>query len=257
MLNDLYAPYGYDDIVGMTADLLVLTDPAAATAARRAEARTALARRAATAATRQARRGYDFPYDNSLETFLGVDCTDAYHPKDAGSWPALAAKQDARAPYFGRIWAWATAPCARGTWTVRDSDAYPGPFDRRTSAPVLVVGNYWDPATNYRGAVASAALLPNSRLLSSDNWGHTAYGTSACATGAIEAYLIDGTLPAEGKVCVGDVQPFAEPAAGAAGTRVTATKDDLARRAAPARGEPKRLPPVVAPLPAVGTLTVR
>ncbi|MGY3517536.1 alpha/beta hydrolase [Micromonospora sp. PTRAS2] len=257
MLNGLYSPYGYSDIVGITADLLVLTEPATATAARRAEARTALAHRAATAATQQARRGYDFPYNNSLETFLGVDCTDAYHPKDAGSWPALAAKEDARAPYFGRLWAWATSPCARNTWTVRDDDAYTGSFDKRTSAPVLVVGNYWDPATNYQGAVTSAALLPNSRLLSSDNWGHTAYGTSACATGAIEAYLIKGTLPAKGKVCVGDVQPFAEPAAGAAGDRVAATKDDLARRVAPARGEPKRLPPVVAPLPAVGTLTVR
>ena len=29
-------------------------------------------------------------------------------------------------------------------------------------------------------AVSTAALLPESRLLSSDSWGHTAYGTSAC-----------------------------------------------------------------------------
>ncbi|RGC70894.1 Carboxylesterase A precursor [Micromonospora sp. MW-13] len=255
-LNALYAPYGYDDIVGMTADLLVLTDPAAGTAARRAEARTAIARRAATA-RQQVRRGYDFPYNNGLETFLGVDCTDAYHPKDAGAWPALAAKEDKRAPYFGRLWAWGTAPCARDTWTVRDTDAYTGPFTRRTSAPVLVVGNYWDPATNYQGAVGSAALLPNSRLLSSDSWGHTAYGTSACATGAVDAYLIRGTLPAKGKVCVGDVQPFVEQPAEAAAERAPASKSALARQGAPARGEPKRLPPVVAPLPGIGSLTVR
>ncbi|WP_229400865.1 alpha/beta hydrolase [Micromonospora okii] len=255
-LSALYGPAGYADVVAITAELLVLTDPASATVARRAEARAAVAKRAA-AARAQARRGYDFPYDNSMETFLGVDCTDAYHPADAADWPALAAEQDKRAPYFGRAWSWMTAPCARDTWTVRDSDAYTGPFNKRTSAPVLVVGNYWDPATNYQGAVGSAAVLPNSRLLSSDSWGHTAYGTSACATGAIDAYLIAGTLPAKGTVCVGDVQPFAEPAPGAAGERVTASKSDLARRAAPARGEPKRLPPVVAPLPAVGTLTVR
>ena len=47
------------------------------------------------------------------------------------------------------------------------------------SAPVLVVGNYWDPATRYEGAVRVSRLLPSSRLLSSDSWGHTAYGTSA------------------------------------------------------------------------------
>ncbi|MFI7517014.1 alpha/beta hydrolase [Micromonospora echinofusca] len=254
-LGALYGPTGYAEVVDLTAALLVLTDPAASPAARRPA--TADVTRQAAKAREQARR-YDFPYDNGLETFLGVDCTDAYHPKDAGSFPALAAKADRRDPYFGRLWTWATSPCARKTWTVRDSDAYTGPFNRRTAAPVLVVGNYWDPATNYRGAVSSARLLPNSRLLSSDSWGHTAYGTSACVTGAVDAYLLRGALPANGKVCVGDVQPFAElPAEPGATRRAEASKGALAAEGAPGRGEPKRLPPVVAPLPAVGTLTVR
>ncbi|PZF96720.1 alpha/beta hydrolase [Micromonospora deserti] len=253
-LGALYGPIGYQGVVGLTAELLVLTDPQSAPAAR-AEARTSVVRLAEQA--RQQRR-YDLPYDNGLETFLGVDCTDAYHPKDAASWPARAAKADQRDPYFGRLWTWITSPCARDTWTVRDSDAYTGPFNRRTSAPVLVVGNYWDPATNYQGAVSSARLLPNSRLLSSDSWGHTAYGTSACATGAIDAYLVRGTLPAKGTVCTGDVQPFAAlPDEPEATERVEASKSALAEEGAPRRGEPKRLPPVVAPLPAVGTLTVR
>ncbi|MGK5443762.1 alpha/beta hydrolase [Micromonospora sp. URMC 105] len=253
-LSSLYSPYGYSDIVAITEDLLVLTDPGSATAARLAQARKAVAKRAEQA--RQQRR-FDFPYYNGLEAFLGVDCTDAYHPADAGSWPALSAKEDKRAPYFGRAWAWGTAPCARNTWTVRDEDAYTGPFNRRTSAPVLVVGNYWDPATNYDAAVSSAKLLPNSRLLSSDSWGHTAYGTSACATGAVDAYLLKGTLPKKGTVCVGDVQPFVEEPKEPETTRAAAPKSALAAEGQPARGEPKRLPPVVAPLPAVGTLTVR
>ncbi|TDC31762.1 alpha/beta hydrolase [Micromonospora sp. 15K316] len=253
-MRALYDPSGYLQVVGLTAELLVLTDPAAAAPARD-RARTAVTR-LATEARQQVRR-YDFPYDNNLETFLGVDCTDANHPKDAASWPARAAQADRRDPYFGRVWAWITSSCARDTWTVRDEDAYTGPFDRRTSAPVLVVGNYWDPATNYRGAVSSAALLPNSRLLSSDSWGHTAYGTSACATGAIDEYLLHGTLPARGTLCVGDAQPFAEAAGGQTPDRVAASKSTLAEQGAPRRGEPKRLPPVVAPLPAVGTLTVR
>jgi hypothetical protein len=37
--------------------------------------------------------------------------------------------------------------CARSTWTAHDEDVYRGPFDRRTAAPVLVIGNLWDPAT--------------------------------------------------------------------------------------------------------------
>ncbi|MCM0676019.1 alpha/beta hydrolase [Micromonospora phytophila] len=254
-LGALYSPFGYQQVVGLTAELLVLTDPAAGTAARE-QARAGVNRLAAKA--REQARRYDFPYNNGLETFLGVDCTDAYHPKDAGSFPALGVKADQRDPYFGRLWTWGTAPCARNTWTVRDEDAYTGPFNRRTSAPVLMVGNYWDPATNYQGAVTSARLLPNSRLLSSDSWGHTAYGTSACVTGAIDAYLVRGALPAKGTVCVGDIQPFvALPDEPARSKRAAESKSDLAAEGAPARGEPKRLPPVVGPLPAVGTLTVR
>jgi pimeloyl-ACP methyl ester carboxylesterase len=249
-LGALYSPYGWQDVVGITEELLTLTDPAAG-AATRAAARTAVAQRAAKA---RQQRGYDFPYDNGLETFLSVDCTDAYHPRSADAWPALVAREDKRAPYFGRAWAWGTAPCARNTWTVRDEDAYTGPFNRRTVAPVLVVGNYWDPATNYQGAVSSAALLPNSRLLSSDSWGHTAYGTSACVTGAVDAYLVRGTLPAKGTRCVGDSQPFVEVPEVA---RAESSPSALARSGAPERGEPKRLPPVVAPLPVVGSLTVR
>ncbi|MFI9642885.1 alpha/beta hydrolase [Micromonospora sp. NPDC051925] len=251
-LSALYSPYGWEPIVDSTERLLTITDPQSASPARLAEARAALGRLAVQA--REQRR-FDFPYNNGLETFLGVDCTDAYHPEKLADWSALSAQEDKRAPYFGRLWAWATAPCARDAWTVRDTDAWTGPFDRRTAAPVLVVGNYWDPATNYQGAVTSAQLLPNSRLLSSDSWGHTAYGTSACATGAIDAYLLRGVLPAKGTVCVGDDQPFVETPEPA--ERAVASKSALTAAGLPARGERKRLPPVVAPLPAVGSLTVR
>ncbi|TCB98916.1 alpha/beta hydrolase [Micromonospora zingiberis] len=253
ILGGLYGPYGYVDVAYLTQDVLTLTDPAAAKATRE-RARVAVVQRAVKAG--ETRRAFDFPYENGLETFLGVDCTDANHPKDAGSWPARAAKADKRDPYFGRLWSWASAPCARDTWTVRDEDRFTGPFNRRTANPVLVVGNYWDPATNYNGAVASAKLLPNSRLLSSDNWGHTAYGTSACATDAIDAYLLRLTLPKKGKVCKGDIQPFDELPEFGAAVRADVSKSDLAAQGAPRRGAPKQLPPVVAPLP-IGTLTGR
>ena len=76
---------------------------------------------------------------------------------------------------------------------------------------MLIVGDYWDPATNYAGAVAASKLLPNSRLLTSNSWGHTAYGTSSCVTNAVDSYLIGKKVPAKGKVCHSDYRPFAEP----------------------------------------------
>ena len=94
-------------------------------------------------------------------------------------------------PYFGRLWLWNLAGCSSPKWKAKDEDAYRGTFTKRTSTPVLIVGNYWDPATSYAGAVSTSKRLPNSRLLSSSSWGHTAYGSSDCINGAIDSYLLD------------------------------------------------------------------
>lgn len=174
------------------------------------------AREAATQArTERLARAFDFPYDSSPEAFQSVLCTDGLNPRFASSWPSAAAAADKKAPGFGPLWTWASAPCASSTWTAVDEDAYRGTFDHVTANPVLVVGNYWDPATNYAGAVAAADLLPNSRLLSSNSWGHTAFLTSSCVDKAITTYLVTTKVPAEGKVCVGRSQPFRYPIDGA------------------------------------------
>ncbi len=199
--------------------------------------------------------GRDFTYTNSYEAYASVMCTDGLHPKKASSWPARAARADRRAPYFGRLWTWASAQCAGDSWTVRDEDAYRGPFTKRTSAPVLIVGSYHDPATAYVGAVQTARIMPNSRLLTSDNWGHTAYGTSPCVTQRMDNYLLYRALPAKGTVCRITERPFSYPleSYGAASVddtaKVTGTKEEIAARGLPAPGAPKQLPPVAAVLP--------
>ncbi len=245
LLGDLYAPDGWrwvDADLTLVASLLAAAgDPAGAAhqdaSARLVERYRALQESEQAAAEQSAAResalGLGFPYPNGLDAFQSVLCTDGLNPAKASGWTRAADRADAEAPGFGPLWTWASAPCASSTWTVQDEDAYRGPFTRSSAHPVLVVGNYWDPATNYDGAVGADAVLGSSRLLSSDSWGHTAYGTSACVTGAVGAYLLDGTLPAEGTVCVGDEQPFV----GAA--------PDAGRRAGPERA----LPPVVPPLP--------
>lgn len=145
---------------------------------------------------------------NDYEVNAAISCSDSYNPARSRRWTQLAERADRRAPYFGRFWLWTSAVCARSHWSAFDEDAYLGPFNRRTTSPVLVVGNYYDPATNYDSAVAVSRRMPNSRLLSSDSWGHTAYGTSACATSAIDAYLLHQKLPANRTVCIGDIQPY-------------------------------------------------
>jgi TAP-like protein len=78
---------------------------------------------------------------------------------------------------------------------------------------VLVVGNRFDPATPYHGAVTLDRPLPRSRLLTLAGWGHTSLFASACVDAHVSTYLLTSRVPAKGTVCEPDVVPFAEPAA--------------------------------------------
>lgn len=95
--------------------------------------------------------------------------------------------------------------------------------------------------------------MPNSRLLTSHNWGHTAYGTSAGATTAVDANLLRGTLPAKGKACVTTSSPFLKSQADTRAARTLRTgmrtKAQLSAGGLPAEGEPKHRPPVSLRLP--------
>jgi pimeloyl-ACP methyl ester carboxylesterase len=146
------------------------------------------------------------PTGNATDGFNAVACVDTTNPTDPEAWPRAADAADRRSAPFGRLWTWESGRCA--AWAARDTDRYLGPFDRRTSAPVLVVGNKLDPATPYEGAVALNRVLSRSRLLTVDYAGHTSLGQSRCVTRKVDAYLINGSLPPRGTVCKSDRQPF-------------------------------------------------
>lgn len=214
-LSMLYLSWGPEWVSEYASYLYDLIDPASAaknTALRKSTVRSLIKlHKAAEKAGEQRRlpgKNFGFPYDNSLDAFQTISCTDSRNAKNLSSFPARAKAADKQAPYFGRLWLWNMAGCSSPKWKVKDEDAYRGPFTKKTASTVLIVGNYWDPATNYSGAVATSKRMPNSRLLSSNSWGHTAYGTSDCVTGAVDAYLLTKKVPAKGKVCVGDEQPF-------------------------------------------------
>ena len=155
-----------------------------------------------------AKRG--FPrYPNFVENFPAVACADSDNPDDYAVWSAQAALAEQNFGYFGPLWTWITSICQ--PWPAADADRYTGPFDTETDAPVLVVGNTFDPATRYQGAVTTHGLLSNSSLLTVHGWGHTSLFLSACADEAIARYLIQVDTPAEGAVCEQDHVPFSSP----------------------------------------------
>jgi pimeloyl-ACP methyl ester carboxylesterase len=154
-----------------------------------------------------AKRGFPH-YSNQVEGFPAVACADSDNPDSYSAWSAAGAAADASG-YFGRLWTWASSICA--AWPRGDSDRYSGPWNAWTANPVLVIGNEFDPATRYQGAVTASTLLPNSRLLTVHAWGHTSLFRSQCADEVAADYLVNLVLPPEGTVCEQDHVPFSGP----------------------------------------------
>lgn len=149
----------------------------------------------------------DEPYAG-FEWGPAVFCTDSDNPRNPWDWPRYARRGDREAYPFGSPWVYVSLPCA--SWPASDPDRYTGPWNRPTAHPLLLVGNrLGDPATPYEGAQRTAnKLLANARLLTLDSFGHTAFGQSACVRAAIDRYLVDLALPAQGAVCEPDRAPF-------------------------------------------------
>jgi pimeloyl-ACP methyl ester carboxylesterase len=154
------------------------------------------------------KRGFPH-YFNAIESFAPVACGDSDNPHDYSAWSTTGTTEEASYAPFGRIWTWVSSICAK--WPFVDNDRYTGPFTHTTAHPVLVVGNLWDPATRYQGAVTASNLLPGSRLLTVHGWGHTSLFLSACADEVQARYLVDLTLPPAGTVCNQDHVPFSGP----------------------------------------------
>lgn len=149
------------------------------------------------------------PY-NGIEQELGVECADSPHSADPAVYAAQARLATRRSGAFAPMWVWRSEACA--SWPGDDRDRYSGPWNRPTASPVLVVGNTSDPATPYADAVGMSKVLAHGRLLTVDQYGHTALlNGNACAAGYVTRYLLTGALPRTGTVCAQAGQPFSTP----------------------------------------------
>jgi pimeloyl-ACP methyl ester carboxylesterase len=140
-------------------------------------------------------------YSNLLDYSTAVDCIDSRWPRSLAAWQAAAATAAKRSPMFGATLLWDSLPCAY--WKVPASPVLAGPpAARHTAAPVLVVGDLKDPATPYAWAVALARWLRPAVLLGWNGEGHTSYMEgSPCVDDAVDAYLINVTVPRNGTIC--------------------------------------------------------
>jgi pimeloyl-ACP methyl ester carboxylesterase len=204
-LGAMYDPFFWPEFATVLQQLWELSSPQAAAASLRAL---------------RARLGSGLQqedYPNFIEGFPGVACSETDNPDNVRAWSRAARAQDRQFPYFGRPWTWFSSICE--PWPGWDRDRYDGPWDRTTANRVLVVGNRFDPATPYHGAVVVDRLLPRSRLLTLAGWGHTSLFLSACVDAHVSTYLLTSRVPPRGTVCRPDVVPFAQPAAAATQAR--------------------------------------
>jgi pimeloyl-ACP methyl ester carboxylesterase len=102
------------------------------------------------------------------------------------------------APDFGTVDMWQQQVCVK--WPVHTGHAAV-PLHAVGAAPILVVGNRYDPATPYAWSVALAKQLKRGRLLTWNGDGHTSYRRgSACIDTNVDHYLLTGGLPKAGRV---------------------------------------------------------
>ncbi len=154
--------------------------------------------------------GNPAPIATLLETALGA--------QDGGGWLNAAiiygcndnalrisaeqvttAVQDVRkqAPLFGPYTVGLVGICA--SWPA--PEAALGAVKASGAAPILVTGSVADPLSPYEQVRSLAGQLGSARLISWQSGQHGSYPASPCVTTAVDAYLLDGTLPAVGTLC--------------------------------------------------------
>ena len=125
-------------------------------------------------------------------------CLDFPITRDPDAYLALAEKAAQAAPRTGAYYATWTLPCV--SWPAPATPADHAPV-AAGAPPILVVGALLDTQDAYQWSVEMAATLESGVLLRHDGTGHPSYFMSACVEDAVNAYLLDLTLPPPNLIC--------------------------------------------------------
>ncbi|MEU9230513.1 alpha/beta hydrolase [Streptomyces massasporeus] len=141
-------------------------------------------------------------YGTTTHSQRVISCLDDRQRPTVAETKKLLPQFERISPVFGTFLGWDTAGWCHD-WPVPGQHDTPE-VSAPDAAPVLVVGNTGDPATPYEGALRMAGELGKGVgvLLTWRGEGHGAYGSgSDCVDSAVDAYLLDGSVPKNGKVC--------------------------------------------------------
>ncbi|MEU2347863.1 alpha/beta hydrolase [Modestobacter sp. NPDC049651] len=142
-------------------------------------------------------RNDDGSYTNITDANAAINCADTKDRYTRAQVSALATDWNQKYPLFGANAALSLYTCT--SWKAPKT-ALPHE-DAAGAAPVLVIGTQGDPVTPLPGAVDMAEELSSGVLLTWQGSGHTAYPKTDCVTRAVDAYLVDLTVPTDGLTC--------------------------------------------------------
>jgi pimeloyl-ACP methyl ester carboxylesterase len=137
---------------------------------------------------------------NDFDSGAVIDCLDWRDTRTTEEYTKDAEEFATKAPIFGPYIAYSGLHC----------QFFPQPKSARvanttttiTTAPIIVIGTLRDPATPYSWSVSLSKIFKGSSLISLDGDGHTGHGRgSACVDGAVDAFLLKGTLPPADLMC--------------------------------------------------------
>ncbi|MFE0388701.1 alpha/beta fold hydrolase [Streptomyces bungoensis] len=131
-----------------------------------------------------------------------ISCLDDRQRPTPAETKRLLPRFERISPVFGDFLGWDTAGWCHD-WPVAGQYDTPE-VSAPGAAPILLVGNTGDPATPYEGARRMADELGRGVgvELTWKGEGHGAYGNgSDCVDSAVNAYLLNGTVPKDGTVC--------------------------------------------------------
>ncbi|MBT2421181.1 alpha/beta fold hydrolase [Streptomyces sp. ISL-22] len=148
--------------------------------------------------------------ENSDAVYTAVECNDAPWPTDWDVWDRDNTRLARVAPFETWDNVWMNLPCAY--WQAPRQE----PLDVRTGPgevpPLLILAAERDAATPYDGALEMHRRLSGSVLVTERDAGThgIAYGPNACVNGYVDAYLLEGRLPARRAACEGHPEPKPE-----------------------------------------------
>ena len=168
--------------------------------------------------------------NNSDEAMTAINCAD-YPSSSPSVTKKYQEKLKKEAPLFSAGSDGGTDLCSLLPYHPKSN---PGPYKAKGSAPIVVIGTKYDPATPHHWAQALHKSLSNSVLLTWEGDGHLAYPRAgSCIQSPVDKYLLTGEVPKDGLVCPVEQKQGQEAQKQGDLDRKASVKDKLSRESQP------------------------